>query len=520
MAVGNIKGLYVYDEEADESGVAKIDLSAIDGVIEDDIAPAVQDWLDEHPEATTTVQDNSVTEAKLSSDLQRITNGIHEKPLLYGEGNTAVANVYANYPEVSAGFAATDIGLHANNFATRFNGETYTGQLQSVTATTATTVTTAEDISDYVKPGMWVDLYTETPTINRNHAYFGIVASCSGKVITVAEWRTHTGTDYDRPTSGTVATPAGVIYAVVNPVFKMYANHGYYRLMDVTAEQGANWTSELIGYQTELYTDVPGVIYGYDVVVRQNDNDASAYAFRARCGDGKWTKVLHVTGDADAIVSHDNEIIINGDDAINLPYVNFGSPSAPSPVILTGGANVNLSAIDALLSASARFTLVNNSDSNITVSAGTGHYIFFGQSNHRVPSFGMKPREVLDVVMPHTGTNYWVYGVHEFCPNDTFAIPTAWYPFAMNQSTVNNVEITLPRGHRTCAGATISGSAAIRIGGNTVVPVKSFADTEYFDSVSVTLTNGIAVLNFDLVDETVRNDAGIIYLSGCTLTFT
>ena len=40
----------------------------------EDIAEAVDDWLDEHPEATTTVQDGSITGAKLATDLNG-TNG-------------------------------------------------------------------------------------------------------------------------------------------------------------------------------------------------------------------------------------------------------------------------------------------------------------------------------------------------------------------------------------------------------------------------------------------------------------
>ena len=37
------------------------------------IAEAVDAWLDAHPEATTTVQDNSVTLAKLASDAHYMT---------------------------------------------------------------------------------------------------------------------------------------------------------------------------------------------------------------------------------------------------------------------------------------------------------------------------------------------------------------------------------------------------------------------------------------------------------------
>lgn len=67
MAIEPIKGFYVHDEETDTDGVAQIALDAIEGVIQDDIAPAVTNWLDEHPEATTTVQDGAVTTPKLAN---------------------------------------------------------------------------------------------------------------------------------------------------------------------------------------------------------------------------------------------------------------------------------------------------------------------------------------------------------------------------------------------------------------------------------------------------------------------
>ena len=40
------------------------------------IAEAVDDWLDEHPEATTTVEDGSITKAKLNSDLQKTVDDV------------------------------------------------------------------------------------------------------------------------------------------------------------------------------------------------------------------------------------------------------------------------------------------------------------------------------------------------------------------------------------------------------------------------------------------------------------
>lgn len=44
----------------------------------DKIAAAVDDWLDDHPEATTTVQDGSITKAKLDSNLQGTVDDVSD----------------------------------------------------------------------------------------------------------------------------------------------------------------------------------------------------------------------------------------------------------------------------------------------------------------------------------------------------------------------------------------------------------------------------------------------------------
>lgn len=66
MADNNIKGFEVFDQSTQGYRTAKLDLSAIDGVIAGEVEPAVQEWLDEHPEATTTVQDGAIVTAKLA----------------------------------------------------------------------------------------------------------------------------------------------------------------------------------------------------------------------------------------------------------------------------------------------------------------------------------------------------------------------------------------------------------------------------------------------------------------------
>lgn len=532
MAIKPIEGFYVHDEETNTDGVAKVSIAAVQE-FEDDIRDETANWLENNPDiwspvpddslTTDKYKDESVTGEKLSDDLhKKVIDNIHEKPLLYGDGNTACLIVNSNYPNVEAGVAASDIVMMADNFTTKQAGEYYGGKFVHVTATTATTATFSENVSNYAIPNMWVWLYTQLPTLGRNHAYFGIIQSVNGDTITVTEWRTHTG-GYDRPTSGTVATPTGVLYAVINPVNKLYAHHGYYRLLKPENTDGAMWTSELIAYQSELYADTPGTLFGYDVAMRQNDANASSYAFRARANAGKWTQVLRVEGDADTLIWHDGVTVLDGNGSIGTPYVRFSNEAdaTGSPVILTNGESVNLSTIASKLKTSAKFTLVNNSGARETITVDSNHHIRFGGSPNTVNSFQMNPQEVLDVIIPYGGSNFWVYGVREFCPSDTWEIYTTWYPLAMNVQNASYVTIPLPYGHRTCTGATITGSAAVRQNGTNLTGVANLSDTSVFNNVGVTLSNGTAIIRIGLqASGQTNNDTGIVYLQSCTLTFT
>ena len=89
----------------------------------EDIAEAVDDWLDEHPEATTTVEDGSITKAKLDSNLQSdienayshafstVVDGWTDEAVTYETGyigsNGAVTSnpsfIHSNYIECSEG---------------------------------------------------------------------------------------------------------------------------------------------------------------------------------------------------------------------------------------------------------------------------------------------------------------------------------------------------------------------------------------------------------------------------------
>lgn len=67
MAIEPIKGFYVHDEVTDTDGVAKVSIDAVHEFVED-VSGTVEGWLDEHPEATTTVQDGAIGTDKLADE--------------------------------------------------------------------------------------------------------------------------------------------------------------------------------------------------------------------------------------------------------------------------------------------------------------------------------------------------------------------------------------------------------------------------------------------------------------------
>ena len=77
--------------EADVSQI-KEELSEYEGIFTADVDESVQNWLDDHPEATTTVQDGSLTEAKLSDALKLKTIKDHVTPEMYGAKGDGISD--------------------------------------------------------------------------------------------------------------------------------------------------------------------------------------------------------------------------------------------------------------------------------------------------------------------------------------------------------------------------------------------------------------------------------------------
>lgn len=81
-------------------------INDIDSVDPEEIASAVTDWLEAHPEATTTVQDSSISRAKLDSDLKEKTDAISGKVAIdQGSANAGKVLVVGLDGNVTAGDA-------------------------------------------------------------------------------------------------------------------------------------------------------------------------------------------------------------------------------------------------------------------------------------------------------------------------------------------------------------------------------------------------------------------------------
>ena len=79
-----------------------------------DITAAVNDWLDDHPEATTTVEDGSITKAKLDSSLQGTVDDVADLKSALGDVEHFASNqekyLFSGFDTSSAAVAGTDGG--------------------------------------------------------------------------------------------------------------------------------------------------------------------------------------------------------------------------------------------------------------------------------------------------------------------------------------------------------------------------------------------------------------------------
>lgn len=91
MAIEPIKGFYVHDEETNTDGVAKVSIEAVQE-FEDDIRDETSNWLDEHPEATTTVQDGAITKAKINTEFLPEIENAYVTPEMFGAKGDGVTD--------------------------------------------------------------------------------------------------------------------------------------------------------------------------------------------------------------------------------------------------------------------------------------------------------------------------------------------------------------------------------------------------------------------------------------------
>ena len=173
-AVGDLKNEINGKQDAPESGAAAGKVLGLDSNLDpvwmdvsidpEDIATAVDDWLDEHPEATTTVEDGSITRAKLNSGLANELDILDDNALIKietdkstvhnGISNNKSITFYGNqYAFRTAKYAnTTNIAPESTKANDSFYGTSYAvhGRFLTISGTsdTGTSVRQTFDIFD------------------------------------------------------------------------------------------------------------------------------------------------------------------------------------------------------------------------------------------------------------------------------------------------------------------------------------------------------------------------------------
>lgn len=75
-------------------------IKALASVDPEAIKSSVDDWLDDHPEATTTVEDGAITKAKLDSSLQQTVDDVGDLKSAISDIETEIEEVYTGHPTV------------------------------------------------------------------------------------------------------------------------------------------------------------------------------------------------------------------------------------------------------------------------------------------------------------------------------------------------------------------------------------------------------------------------------------
>lgn len=154
----------------------------------------VEEWLDEHPEATTTVQDESITEEKLSPILLAKVNNVG----ISADVKEALLDCLAHIAWIDAHgqdyYDALEAALYPPNnlvsisaifspgSATIYNTDTLDDLKQYLTVTALYDDLTTEEVSNYVLTG---SMATGTKTITVTYA-----GKTTSFTVTVAEWVT------------------------------------------------------------------------------------------------------------------------------------------------------------------------------------------------------------------------------------------------------------------------------------------------------------------------------------------
>ena len=213
-----------------------------------EIEQAVSDWLDDHPEATTTVQDGSITKAKLDNDLQE---AVDEIPELSTEITNCSETKTSNAPSVDL-----DVSDEEGNVIVRFSG----GNVKTKNFDSEETT----GISNQTTDGN-ADLYVADSSGN------GLIRFSEGNIQT--KYFNSDQNEYKKSISYT--NTSGV--EIIQHFFPKGTKIAFHLVSGAIGSQSLAYNLVEYGYVNASGTSVSlGKDYGFNYFIKELPNDATA----------------------------------------------------------------------------------------------------------------------------------------------------------------------------------------------------------------------------------------------------
>lgn len=239
---------------------------------------AVSSWLNQHPEATTTVQDNSLNLEKFTEEANRCLQKTNEQnnhyAKLFGTYGNAVVQAEINQEMQVPVMGANDSELSTystRDQVTSFRGFFTNTSIKKMVPISFTENSVQVEKIENVKKGSILDCYTQNDYEAKTYTnrYSGIVKNIDvdSKVITVGGW-------YKTGKPDAPQVPSNIYVVLVDEPTSVWIDNLYLKLSEESFAKVA------VANETDLYNyQSDGSVSGYDIILKKGKANHGVIVF-------------------------------------------------------------------------------------------------------------------------------------------------------------------------------------------------------------------------------------------------